>query len=320
MLLVAHDVNPLLGLPGPRRLPRAAAGRWRARSSEVISAAHAQRAVRHRRSRSCAPPTAAWSWSGSPRRPTITATATALSADDPTLSPDLIADVRELLTFPFMVNALEAGTIVAVLAARGRLVRGPAPPGVRLAHAVGDGVPGRRGRRAGRAADLAGLLRGVRGRGAGDRAAGEGGQAQPRRGQRRDGGHRHRADGRAGRRLSVPVAQPVACSAVPRRCCSAPSSGSPAARCSSCCWSRWWRSAALAVIARPLLFASVDREVARAGGVPVGAARRRVPAHAGAGDRRHQPAHRRAAGLRAAGGAARRARSRSPCARSRGWR
>ena len=33
------------------------------------------------------------------------------------LSPDLIADLRALFTFPFMVNALEAGTIVAVLAA-----------------------------------------------------------------------------------------------------------------------------------------------------------------------------------------------------------
>jgi zinc/manganese transport system permease protein len=35
----------------------------------------------------------------------------------PTLSPDPIADLRALLSFPFMVNALEAGTIVAVLAA-----------------------------------------------------------------------------------------------------------------------------------------------------------------------------------------------------------
>ena len=33
------------------------------------------------------------------------------------LSLDPITDLRELLTFPFMVNALEAGTIVAVLAA-----------------------------------------------------------------------------------------------------------------------------------------------------------------------------------------------------------
>jgi zinc/manganese transport system permease protein len=35
----------------------------------------------------------------------------------PTLSPDLIADLRQLVAFPFMVSALEAGTIVAVLAA-----------------------------------------------------------------------------------------------------------------------------------------------------------------------------------------------------------
>ncbi|MEO8966128.1 MAG: metal ABC transporter permease [Solirubrobacteraceae bacterium] len=36
---------------------------------------------------------------------------------NPTLAPDLITDLRELLAFPFMVHALEAGTIVAVLAA-----------------------------------------------------------------------------------------------------------------------------------------------------------------------------------------------------------
>jgi zinc/manganese transport system permease protein len=36
---------------------------------------------------------------------------------NPSLSPDLIADLRQLVAFPFMVNALEAGTIVAVLAA-----------------------------------------------------------------------------------------------------------------------------------------------------------------------------------------------------------
>lgn len=35
----------------------------------------------------------------------------------PSLTPDLITDVRELVAFPFMVNALLAGTIVAVLAA-----------------------------------------------------------------------------------------------------------------------------------------------------------------------------------------------------------
>lgn len=36
---------------------------------------------------------------------------------NPSLSADLVADVRQLLAFPFMVNALEAGTIVAILAA-----------------------------------------------------------------------------------------------------------------------------------------------------------------------------------------------------------
>ncbi len=35
----------------------------------------------------------------------------------PQLSPNPLTDLNELLTFPFMVNALEAGTIVAVLAA-----------------------------------------------------------------------------------------------------------------------------------------------------------------------------------------------------------
>jgi zinc/manganese transport system permease protein len=35
---------------------------------------------------------------------------------NPTLSWDLVADVRHLFDFPFMVNAMQAGTIVAVLA------------------------------------------------------------------------------------------------------------------------------------------------------------------------------------------------------------
>jgi zinc/manganese transport system permease protein len=36
---------------------------------------------------------------------------------NPVLKPDLLTDLRELVQFPFMVNALLAGTIVAVLAA-----------------------------------------------------------------------------------------------------------------------------------------------------------------------------------------------------------
>jgi zinc/manganese transport system permease protein len=39
-----------------------------------------------------------------------------MTAATPTVSPNPIADLRELFTFPFMVNALAAGTIVAVLA------------------------------------------------------------------------------------------------------------------------------------------------------------------------------------------------------------
>jgi zinc/manganese transport system permease protein len=36
---------------------------------------------------------------------------------NPHLSPDLLSDVDQLLAYPFMVNALQAGTIVAVMAA-----------------------------------------------------------------------------------------------------------------------------------------------------------------------------------------------------------
>ncbi|MGI8505224.1 MAG: metal ABC transporter permease [Solirubrobacteraceae bacterium] len=39
------------------------------------------------------------------------------SSAAPVLTGDLITDLRELVAFPFMVNALQAGTIVAVLAA-----------------------------------------------------------------------------------------------------------------------------------------------------------------------------------------------------------
>ena len=36
---------------------------------------------------------------------------------NPRLSFDPVSDVNELLTYPFMVNALEAGTCVALMAA-----------------------------------------------------------------------------------------------------------------------------------------------------------------------------------------------------------
>ena len=71
-----------------------------------------------------------------------------------------------------------------------------------------------------------------------------------------------------------------------------------------------WRSSPL--IGRPLLFASVDGAVARAGGVPTRAARRRLPAAARPGGRGDRRDHRRAARLRPARDARRRPPSCSP--------
>src|ERR1700758_3802606 len=73
------------------------------------------------RSRCSRPPTdGSWS-SGCRRRPRITQTGTSItSMATPlplaALSLDLISDFRQLTAYPFMVNALEAGTIVAVMA------------------------------------------------------------------------------------------------------------------------------------------------------------------------------------------------------------
>ena len=85
------------------------------------------------------------------------------------LSWNPVDDLGQLTEFPFMVHALEAGTIVAVMAGRGRLVHGAAPPDLRRSHALGDRLP-RRGRRdPRRAAARARLLRRLRRRGAGAR-------------------------------------------------------------------------------------------------------------------------------------------------------
>src|SRR5579871_4002862 len=71
------------------------------------------------RSRSSGPPTGASSSSGSRRRRRTTTTVT--GTEPPTMnapvSLDPIADLHELLRFPFMVSALEAGTLVAIMAA-----------------------------------------------------------------------------------------------------------------------------------------------------------------------------------------------------------
>jgi zinc/manganese transport system permease protein len=60
----------------------------------------------------------AWWSSERPRRLISTGIATTIEqAMNPVLTPDLLSDLRQLTEFPFMVNALLAGTIVAVLAA-----------------------------------------------------------------------------------------------------------------------------------------------------------------------------------------------------------
>ncbi len=61
---------------------------------------------------------------------------------------------------------------------------------------------------------------------------------------------------------------------------------------------------ALAFAARPLLLATLDREVARASGLPVAALDLAFPADPRGGGRDHQPDHGRAARVRAAGRAA----------------
>src|SRR5438094_1504858 len=69
-----------------------------------------------RRSRCCVPPTAGWSSSDSPRRRSCTEIAMPEAAIFQGLSWNPITDLHELVTYPFMVNALAAGTIVAVMA------------------------------------------------------------------------------------------------------------------------------------------------------------------------------------------------------------
>src|SRR5690349_181820 len=63
-------------------------------------------------------PTAASSSSGSRRRRSCTATATTMAELTVAqgLTWNLWSDVQELFSYPFMVNAMEAGTIVAVMA------------------------------------------------------------------------------------------------------------------------------------------------------------------------------------------------------------
>ncbi len=267
VLLVAHDVNPLLSYLD--RVVYLAGGRALCGSvSEVITTdrlsalyeradrgpADDGRAAGRRRPARGAPPSRA------PARMSFSA--------------DPLDDLRQLTAYPFMVNALEAGAIVAVLAAIVGwyvVLRRQTFASHTLSVMA---FPGATGRRPGRPADGARLLPGLWRGGAGHR------RRRTRRAlaPERVGGHRHRADGRSGRRLSLPVAQlgdprrprDAAVRDLPGDHATARSSCSPAVAVASL--------GALAVLARPLLFASIDRDVASASGVPVRLVDARLPA------------------------------------------
>src|SRR4029077_6210143 len=93
------------------------AGRWRARPRRSSRRRRSARSTGPR-SRCCAHPMGAWSSWGTPRGTTRTARATYWSESvEPGFSVNPVSDVEALLSYPFMVNALEAGSIVAVMAA-----------------------------------------------------------------------------------------------------------------------------------------------------------------------------------------------------------
>ncbi len=182
----------------------------------------------------------------------------------PHLSWDLVADWEQLTTYPFMVHALEAGTIVAVMAgAIGwfMVLRRQTFAGHTLAVISFPGAA---------AATLAAIpvafgYFGACGLGALALAAlgreGRSGRC------RRVGGDRHRAGVRARPRL--PLRQPL------RRPLAGLEAllfgtflGITAAQVTTLLCIAVVVLAALAVLGRPLLFASVDGSVARAGGVP----------------------------------------------------
>ena len=114
VLLVAHDVNPLL--PYLDRVLYLAGGRAAMGSvEEVITSANTQQPV-WRSDRGAADGRRA-PGRRRPARGAPPARAAARTAMNPRLTFDLPSDVHQLLAYPFMVNALEAASVVAVMAA-----------------------------------------------------------------------------------------------------------------------------------------------------------------------------------------------------------
>ena len=164
-----------------------------------------------------------------------------------------------------MVNAFRAGTIVAVLAALVgwfMVLRRQSFAGHTLALV---GFPGAAGAVLLGVSATYGLLRLRVAAALVHRAGARTSRARATARSRRSSAPCRRSRWRAG---SCSSASTAASSTASTRCCSAASSASRRARC-SCCWSSPSRAlAVLAAIARPLLFASVDPDVAAARGVP----------------------------------------------------
>lgn len=191
---------------------------------------------------------------------------------NPVLAPDLITDLRELLLFPFMVSALEAGTIVAVVAAiagwflvlrrqafTGHTLSVMAFPGASGAALIGLPIA------LGYYLACAGAAVALAIPGAGARRARRPGRAP------------------AGETAVIGTVQTVGLAAgflflslnasvlgAPEALLFGTFLGITQGQVLSLLLVAVAVLAVLAVIGRPLLFASVDREGARAGGVPVG--------------------------------------------------
>ena len=118
--MVAHDVNPILAYLD-QVIYLARGGAVTGHPDEVITAETLTRCTA-RRSR-CSTRPGGWSSSASPSpgRPPDQPGPGRGDADgrgrcEPHLSWNLVADVRQMFAYPFMVNAFRAGTIVAVVA------------------------------------------------------------------------------------------------------------------------------------------------------------------------------------------------------------
>ncbi len=234
VLLVAHDVNPILGYLD--RVVYFAGGRGvQGTPREVIDGPTLSRLY--------GAPIEVLETSdgrlvvvGTPEPPAHHHGSTTIMArlSSPGLSWNLVSDYEQLTEFPFMVNALQAGTIVAVMAgAIGwfMVLRRQTFAGHTLSVIAFPGAA---------AAILAGLplalgyfgacgARGARAR--------RGQRRRPGGAQRRVGGDRHRPGFRASASASSSSASTAASWRASSRCSSAPSSASPPGRWRRCSWS-----------------------------------------------------------------------------------